>query len=257
MYISSKKLTCASLCHKDLKKYLLMKIRNFCEYSRRQLKYHQHRIKSKISISSKIILNVLKCLIVSLVPLKFLLWQKHHFCLFFWRHLWICYGARCVHFIVPSGRRGSLFFLKTQMYTFSSTFIKKIWNLCLHYVTMPRLLLNWKKHKQDIQLSYSAYNETKHHFKIQFVFDFNECLWEIFSLLNFKNFWSYTWVVAVYLWLSILRHKWPPVTSYPIPMNKKLECKDHQIYITKCWERSVKGKSNLNFIRVIKSSSFD
>ena len=32
-----------------------------------------------------------------------------------------------------------------------------------------------------------------------------------------------------------------------MPMNKKLECKDHQ-HIPKCWERSVKRNSNLNFI---------
>ena len=87
--------------------------------------------------------------------------------------------------------------------------------------------------------------------KFQFVLDFNECLWEIFFLLNFKNFWFYVWVVVVYLWLSILWHKWLQVISYPMPMNKKLECKDHQIYITKCWERSIKGKSNLHFIKKV------
>ena len=40
-------------------------------YICRQLKYHQHRIKSKTSISFEIILNVFKGLIVALVPLKF------------------------------------------------------------------------------------------------------------------------------------------------------------------------------------------
>ena len=38
---------------------------------------------------------------------------------------------------------------------------QKYFNLCLHYVTMPRLLLNRKKRKQEIQLCYGAYNETK------------------------------------------------------------------------------------------------
>ena len=28
----------------------------------------------------------------------------------------ICHAARCVHFIVPSGRRGALFFLTERMY---------------------------------------------------------------------------------------------------------------------------------------------
>ena len=36
------------------------------------------------------------------------------------------FGSRCVHFTVPSGRRDALFFLYAQIYTFSSTFIKKI-----------------------------------------------------------------------------------------------------------------------------------
>ena len=64
--------------------------------------------------------------------------------------------------------------------------------------------------------------------KFQFVFGVSECLWEIFSLLHFENFWFYIWVVVVYLWLLILWHKWLHVTSYPMPMNKKPEYKDHQ-----------------------------
>ena len=52
-------------------KLLFLKKTNIC----RQLKYHQHRIRSKIGISLEIILNAFKYLIVSLVPLKFLLWQ--------------------------------------------------------------------------------------------------------------------------------------------------------------------------------------
>ena len=33
---------------------------------------------------------------------------------------------------------------------------RKDLHLCLHHVTMSRLLLTWKKHKQEIQLCYSA-----------------------------------------------------------------------------------------------------
>ena len=43
----------------------------------------------------------------------------------------VYYAARCVHFTVPSRRRGALFFLWEQMYTSDSTFIKKIKTLCL------------------------------------------------------------------------------------------------------------------------------
>ena len=57
--------------------------------------------------------------------------------------------------------------------------------------------------------------------KFQFVYCFNECLWEIVSLLNFENFWFYILVLVVYLWLLILPYKWLQVTSYPMPMNKK------------------------------------
>ena len=37
-----------------------------------------------------------------------------------------CIKSWCIHFTVPSGGRGALFFLREKMYTFSSTFIKKI-----------------------------------------------------------------------------------------------------------------------------------
>ena len=42
----------------------------------------QHRIRSKTGISLEITLNAFKCLIVSLVPLKFLLWLQHYNYLF-------------------------------------------------------------------------------------------------------------------------------------------------------------------------------
>ena len=54
-------------------------------------------------------------------------------------------GARCVHFTVPSGRTGTVFFLRGQMYKFGSTFIKKIWAFVYHCITMPRLVMNWEK----------------------------------------------------------------------------------------------------------------
>ena len=54
----------------------------------------------------------------------------------------------------------------------------------------------------------------------------------------------------------ISQHKWLYVTSsYPCPWIKYLSAKITK-YILKCWERSVKRKSNISF-RVIKNSSFD
>ena len=57
-------------------------MKKFSEYICRQLKHHQHSARGKTSTSLDIILNVFKCLAVSLVPLKFLLWQMHYFFLF-------------------------------------------------------------------------------------------------------------------------------------------------------------------------------
>ena len=58
-------LSCVSLCHKDFKKHLLIKvsIKKWSEYIFRQLKLHHYKI-SKTGISLEI---TLKCLVVSLV----------------------------------------------------------------------------------------------------------------------------------------------------------------------------------------------
>ena len=74
--------------------------------------------------------------------------------------LFMSVGVLCKFDIVPdvpSGRRGALFFLRAQANTFSSTSIKKIQIFFSHYITMARLLLNWKKHEQEIKLCYGAY----------------------------------------------------------------------------------------------------
>ena len=47
--------------------------------------------------------------------------SQHSLCIF--------YAARCVHFTVPSVRRGALFFLRGHMYKNGSRFIKKISSL--------------------------------------------------------------------------------------------------------------------------------
>ena len=43
-----------------------------------------------------------------------------------------------LHFTVPSGRRGALFFLKGLMYTYRSTFVRKTKPFFCHYISMPR-----------------------------------------------------------------------------------------------------------------------
>ena len=60
----SKKLISVSFCHEDFKKRLLIKvnIKNFAEYICRQLKYHQHKIRSNTGLSLELIVNVFHAL---------------------------------------------------------------------------------------------------------------------------------------------------------------------------------------------------
>ena len=73
---------------------------------------------------------------------------------------------------VPLGRRGSLFFLRAQMHAFSNTFIKKIKTFIASCYYAPRLLLDWKKLKREIQLCHGAYSETKQYSEIPTCFWF-------------------------------------------------------------------------------------
>ena len=73
--------------------------------------------------------------------------------------------------------------------------------------------------------------------------------------LILENFWFYIWVVVLWLIFTTqmtLRH------LLPIPMNKILDCKEHQIY-SKILRKIciyVKRRSNISFM-VIKNSSFN
>ena len=64
--------------------------------------------------------------------------------------------------------------------------------------------------------------------KFQFVFGFNECLWAIFPLINFENFWFYIWLELYSFWFYnkkiTLSHLLPHANE-----SNKLECKDRQI----------------------------
>ena len=83
----------------------------------------------------------------------------------------------------------------------------------------------------------------------------NECLSAIFSLEKTSGFifglWLYDFRVL------ILRHKWFWATSYPMPLNKKHECKDHQIYSKKLRKICKKEVSSPFHQSHIKNSSFD
>ena len=145
------------------------------------------------------------------------------FILVSWHTLWIGYGAST--FIFPSRRRGTLFLLRAQMNTFSSTIHQKYLNLCLTLCYFAKVIPELKKNKNKefscVMMFIIRPNST---LKFQFIFGF----WAIFSVLNFENFWFYICVVVVRL--LVLRHKWLQITTYLMLMNEKLESKDHQIY---------------------------
>ena len=152
---------------------------------------------------------------------------------FSWHPLWICYDVRCVHFTVPSSRRDALFYLRAQMCTHSATHSSKRFKplstiilLCQGYCWIGK---NTNKELNCVMLMVLVIRRSSN-LKFQFVFDFNECLWAIFSLLSFKIF-GFILGLGLYILLLIFWHRWPEVTFYHsyLPMNKKLECKDHQI----------------------------
>ena len=68
-------------------------------------------MRTKTGISLEITLNVCKCLIASLVLIKFLLWQQHHFCLF---QLVPCLSVNlpwyqeCIFYCAPRKKRYTL-----------------------------------------------------------------------------------------------------------------------------------------------------
>ena len=70
------------------------------------------------------------------------------------------------------------------------------------------------------------------------------------------KFGKFLLLYGLWFYDLISQHKWLYITSsYPCPWIKYLSAKITK-YILKCWERSVKRKSNISF-RVIKNSSFD
>ena len=82
----------------------------------------------------------------------------------------------------------------------------------------------------------------------QFLLGFNECFWAFFSQLSFISFWLYLLgCVCKYSFHICYINGW---------LKSNLSANFHQM-LRKCWESSVTRKLNLNFISVIKNSSFD
>ena len=58
--------------------------------------------------------------------------------------LWICYGARSVHFTVSPGRKGTLFFLHIQLHNH-----QKDLNPCLWLYYYGKVIVELEKNKQQ------------------------------------------------------------------------------------------------------------
>ena len=95
------------------------------------LLYSIFKIRSKAGISLEITLNVFKCLIVSLVPLKFL------YTLATAPFLFISVGSLCVCefamvpvvfiLLCPLGRKGTLFYLHIQLHNHEKDLNPSLW----------------------------------------------------------------------------------------------------------------------------------
>ena len=135
-------------------------------------------------------------------------------------------------------RYTTLFFLRALVYKFSSTFIKN------------RVVVEFKK-TQTRNSSVLLW-----HFEIPIYFWFQ---WMSLSNLFLIKLWKF---LVMYLSCGCMTfnfttqmtssHLLPPVSE-----NKKLECKDHQIYSETLRKICKKEVFRFNFINVIKNSSLN
>ena len=127
--------------------------------------------------------------------------------------MWICYGTRSVPFTVPTGRRG-----RRDVYIQQQDHQKDL-NLCVTVLLQQGHCWIGKKHTVLVIWPSST-------LKCLFVFDFNICLSYLF--LKFGKF------LVLYLGCSCATFNFTTQRTLrhliPRPMNKKLGCKDHQIY---------------------------
>ena len=132
----------------------------------------------------EITLNGFNCLIYSIPYFE----NSTSFVYFSWCPvcLWICYGARSVYFNVPPGRRGTFFFLREQIYTFSSNHRKDL-NPCLSLYYYSKVIVELENNTnkgvtprlcyfKHTNWVYRVCNPTKWHFEILICFDFISCL---------------------------------------------------------------------------------
>ena len=157
------------------------KLKHLSEYICRQLKYHQHRIRSETGMSLEIILDVFKWPIVSLVPLKILI-------LAIAPHFFILVGILCeftivlgVYILLPQKDKVQIF-LRAQMYTLhvQQYIHQKDLNLCLPLYYYAKVIVELEKNKEFNCVVVLMIRPSRT-LKFQFIFGFNNCLWAIFK----------------------------------------------------------------------------
>ena len=142
--------------------------------------------------------------------------------------LGVCCGASCVHFTVLSRKRGVLFFLPEGKNLHIQQLIHhEDLNLCLPLYCYGKVIVELEETQTRNSTGFMVLviwpNRT---LKFLFDFRFNECLWAIFSLVILENFWFLIWFVVVWLLYNFTAQITLPYFLL-MPMNKKLQCKDH------------------------------
>ena len=177
--------------------------------------------------------NIKKCLWIHVqttksitYPTKILILTITPFLFISWRLLWMCYGARCVQFTVRQEEEVHSSYWGHRCAHSAVHSLKKL--KPLFTITLLCQGYWWIEKKNTNNCVMVLIIRPGSTLNFHFVFGFNECLWAIFPLLNFENFSIYIWVMVV--WLLSLGCRWlyfkSPLTRPPMPMNKKLDCKD-------------------------------
>ena len=136
-------------------------------------------MRRKTGISLGINLNVFKCLKVSLVRLKFLLWQQHHFCLFQLASSVNLLWCQLCTFYCPIKKKRCTVLHKGIDVHIQQHIHQKDLNLCLplyYYAKVSvELEKNTNKEFNCVMLKVLVIRRSNT-LKFQFVFGFNECL---------------------------------------------------------------------------------
>ena len=116
------------------------------------------------------------------------------------------FGPRCVHFTVPFRKKRSTLLPKGTDLHIQQHIYQKDLNLCLPLYYYAKVIVELEQTQTRSNCVIVLMIKPSSTFKFKCVFGFNECLWAIFSLLNFENFWFY--IRDLVLWLLVLWQRW-------------------------------------------------